>query len=80
MRAQDREVAHMIKIRFFNSIAEAELTRNLLKGHGIEAFVERKGLEFPGDLGDSYGAELRVAESDVEKAKEVLDDYGVEEA
>lgn len=70
----------MIKIRFFNSIAEAELTKNLLKEHGVEAFVERKGVEFPGDLGDSYGAELRVAERDAEKAEEVLNDYGVEKA
>lgn len=65
----------MIKIRFFNSIIEAQLAGNLLKKQGIENFVQKRGLEFPGDLGDSYGAELLVNEKDVQQAKEVLDAY-----
>jgi len=64
---------NMIKIKFFNSIVEAQLLGNLLKEHGIENWVQKRGLEFPGDLGDSYGAELLVAEKDVEKAREILE-------
>lgn len=62
----------MKKIKFLNSIAGAELVKNLLKEHGIEASVQRRGLQFPGDLGDSYGADLFVPEKDVEKAKDIL--------
>ena len=65
----------MIRIKFFNSIVEAELAKNLLKEYKIDAFVERKGIEFPGDLGDTYGAELFVGEKDVERAKEILESY-----
>ena len=62
----------MKKIKFFNSIAEAELARNLLKKSGIESLVQRRGMEFPGDMGDSYGGDLFVAEKDTEKAKKIL--------
>jgi len=64
----------MIKVKFFNSILVAEAAKNLLREHGIEALVQKRGLEFPGDLGDSYGADLFVAEEDVEKAREILKD------
>ena len=63
----------MIKIKFFNSIVEAELAKNLLEQNKIEGIVRRRGLEFPGDLGDSYGADLFVTQKDVEKAKELLE-------
>ncbi|MDD3170586.1 MAG: DUF2007 domain-containing protein [Candidatus Paceibacterota bacterium] len=62
----------MKKIKFFNSIAGAELVKNLLKEHGINASVQRRGLQFPGDLGDSYGADLFVPEKDVKKAEDIL--------
>ena len=65
----------MIKIKFFNSITEAELAKNLLKRNEIESMVHRKGIEFPGDMGDSYGAELFVGEKNAEKAKEILETY-----
>lgn len=63
----------MIKIKFFNSIVAAELAGNLLKENGIKNMVQKRGMDFPGDLGDSYGADLFVAEKDVEKAKELLE-------
>lgn len=63
----------MIKIKLFNSITEAQLTGNMLREYGIENWVQKRGAEFPGDLGDSYGAELFVAEKDIEKAKEILE-------
>jgi len=66
----------MIKIKFFNSNTEAELAKNLLKVNGIESSVNRMGIEFPGDRGDSFGAELFVAEKDTEKAGEILEIYG----
>jgi len=64
---------NMIKIKFFNSIVEAQLSGNILKECGIENLVQKRGLEFPGDLGDSFGAELIVAEKDAEKAREILE-------
>ena len=62
----------MIRIKFYNSIAEAELTKNLLKEHGIQSTVNRKGIEFPGDMGDSYGADLLVSPKDLEKVKQII--------
>lgn len=62
----------MIKIKFFNSIIEAELVKNLLKKYKIESMVQRKGLKYPRDMGDSYGANLFVTEKDIDKAKELL--------
>lgn len=62
-----------IKIKFFNSIAEAQLIGNLLESCGVKNLVKKRGLEFPGDLGDFYGADLFVAERDVKKAKEILE-------
>lgn len=55
---------------------EAELAGNLLKTKGIESSINKLGIRFPGDMGDSYGAELFVAEKDGERAKEILDIYG----
>lgn len=63
----------MKKIKFFNSIAEAGLAKNLLKENGIESSIQNNGVEFPGDLGDSYGADLFVADRDLEKAKDILE-------
>lgn len=62
----------MEKIKYYNSIAEAELAKNLLMGNGIESSVQKRGVEFPGDMGDSYGADLSVAEKDIVKAQEIL--------
>ena len=65
----------MINIKSFNSITEAELVKNILKENSIEGWVQKGGIKFPGDMGDSYGAELSVAEKDVAKAKEILKVY-----
>jgi len=64
---------YMVKIKFFNSIVEAELAKNLLKEHNIESLSQKRGVEFPGSLGDSYGADLFVNEKDIETAKELLE-------
>ena len=63
----------MEKVKFFNSIVEAELAKNLLKESNIESSIQRRGVQFPGDMGDSYGADLLVDEKDVEKVKEILE-------
>ena len=62
----------MRPLKNFNSIAEAELAKNILKGHGIESWVQKKGINYPGDLGDSFGAELFVNEKDAKEAKNLL--------
>lgn len=67
---------NMIKIKFFNSIAEAELAGNLLLSQGIKNMVQKRGLRFPGDLGDSYGADLFVHERDAGRAREILEISG----
>lgn len=56
----------------FNSIIEAELAKNLLAQYGVKSFVEKRGVEFPGDLGDNFGAYLFINENEVEKVKEIL--------
>lgn len=62
----------IIQIKVYNSISEAELARNLLKECGVESMVEKLGIQFPGDMGDSYGAKLFVGKNNVERAKEIL--------
>lgn len=66
-------IHNTIKIKFFNSIAEAELAGNLLMSRGIKNMIQKRGLRFSGDLGDSCGADLFVHERDAEKAIEILD-------
>lgn len=63
----------LIFLKSFNSIILAEFARNLLKSHNINSIIKNSGVEFPGDLGDSFGGELYVLEKDYEKAKEILD-------
>jgi hypothetical protein len=62
-----------VYLKRFNSIAESELAKNLLKEYGILAWVHNTGVEIPRDLGDFYGADLFVAEQDFQKAKEILE-------
>jgi len=64
---------NLIKLKRFNSITEAGLTKNLLKSHNIQAQVANSGIEFPGDRGDAFGADLLVQEENFEKAKEILE-------
>ena len=62
----------LVKLKFFNSIVEAELAKNVLKENGIKCIVTKRGVQFPGDLGDSFGADLFVTKEDLEKAREVI--------
>ena len=65
----------MEKIVYFNSVVESELAKNILKENGIISLVQKRGIEFAGDMGDSYGADLFVEVKDVDEAKKILDNY-----
>ncbi|OHB21142.1 MAG: hypothetical protein A2939_01030 [Parcubacteria group bacterium RIFCSPLOWO2_01_FULL_48_18] len=64
-----------VLIRRFISIAEAKIAKHTLESQGIKSNVLNSGVEFPGDLGDSYGADLYVWPNDLDKAKEIVDNY-----
>src|SRR3989344_2084334 len=65
-------INELVFLKFFNSTTEAELAKNLLEIQGIITIINKKGVEFPGDMGDSYGADLLVSEKDFKKAKIIL--------
>jgi|AntAceMinimDraft_16_1070373.scaffolds.fasta_scaffold88306_2 hypothetical protein len=68
-----------IFLKSFSSITEAELAKNILKSQDIISIIKNAGVKFPGDLGDSYGANLFVPKKDFEKAKEILEQRGGEQ-
>lgn len=61
-------------LKSFDSFMEAELIKNLLAKYNIKSFIQRKGLA-PGVLGNAEGAGvcLFVAEKDIDKAKQILE-------
>ncbi len=61
----------MVKLHFFNSVAEAELASNLLKEQGIKNMIQKRYVDVLRADGD--GADLFVAVADFEKAKEILE-------
>ncbi|MFA5021482.1 MAG: hypothetical protein WC508_00160 [Patescibacteria group bacterium] len=61
-----------ILFKKFDSISEAELAKNILIKKGIKSFIEKGGLQFPGDSGDMYGADLYVLTKDLKQAEEIL--------
>ena len=63
----------MILVNHYNSITEAELAKNVLKEHKIECMLKNQGIRYPGDFGDSFGADIYVADRDAEMAKEILE-------
>lgn len=65
-------MSDLIFIKQFGSIAEAELTKNMLMKYGIISILRNSGINYGGDLGDSFGAELLVKTEDFNKAKEIL--------
>ena len=56
----------------FGSIAEAELSKNFLLENGIKSMIQKHGIHYGGDGGDSQGANLLALEKDVERAIELL--------
>lgn len=62
-----------VRLKSYASIMLAELDKNVLNEYGIISLVKNSGIEFPRDLGDSFGAELWVPQDQMDKAKEILD-------
>jgi len=61
-----------IKIKYFNSIGEAELAKALLTENGIEGMLQKNDRGFLDSSGDLMGATLFVMDKDLEKAKKIL--------
>jgi len=59
-------------LKFYFSVAEAELAKNILEKHGIVAILQKRGAKYPGDMGDSYGADILVVDRDVVRAMKIL--------
>ncbi|MFA6422152.1 MAG: hypothetical protein WCV92_02035 [Candidatus Buchananbacteria bacterium] len=59
-------------LKYFESIMETEVAKNILDSNGIKSMLEKSGIHFPGDGGDSMGAGLYVSEENLNKAKELL--------
>lgn len=62
-----------IIVKSFNIVAEAESAKNLLEQHDIKSIVQKKGPTAWGNV-DADGADLFVAEKNVNKAREVLEE------
>ena len=62
-----------IKIKSFATEMEAELAKGMLGAYGIKSLVQCRGVHSSGISDDRFGAELFVLQTDVEKAKEILE-------
>lgn len=62
-------------LKRFNSLMECELMQRILEKHGIAGVIKNSGLQFPRDLGDSFGSDLFVAEGDLNRAWDILKAY-----
>jgi len=62
-----------VLVKKFDSIAEAELAKNLLTENGIKSVVQNGGSVYPTNNSDLMATSLFVLEKDLGKAKEVLD-------
>ena len=63
----------LISIKTYNIIHEAELAKSILEGAGIKSSIYGLGIGQGGGAGMG-GIELKVEESDVEAAKQILAD------
>lgn len=62
-----------VLLKKFDSIAEAELAKDVLKQHGIKSVIQKEGLIYPANADDFRGASLFVLQNDLEKAKDILE-------
>ncbi|NOT63868.1 MAG: diaminopimelate epimerase [Acidobacteria bacterium] len=66
----------LTQIGYFYSMPEAEMARELLANHDINALLrEGSGFGIPGIMGGYVSVELYVAARDAERAIEIYDDY-----
>lgn len=61
-----------VLLKKYNSIAEAELAKNVLASQGIKSVVQKQGLVYPANNDDFMGASLMVLINDLAKAEEIL--------
>jgi len=64
----------LVKLKRFSSICEAELAKSLLESFGIKSIIKNSGIQFSGDLGDGYGADLFILQKDFDRANEILEE------
>lgn len=58
------------KLKYYTSVALAELDKNTLEGNGIHVLLEKGDKTWIAD--DDIGVALFVKKEDLEKAKEIL--------
>ncbi len=66
-------MAEFVFLKRFSSITEARLIKNLLAERGIISIIANSGVEFGGDLGDNFGADVLVPSRALERAKELIE-------
>jgi len=62
----------LVFLQRFDSVPEAELVCNLLKGSGVECLLQKDGI--PGSTGAVQGAYLLVPEKELESARMFLEE------
>jgi hypothetical protein len=62
-----------IIFRRFNSIIEAELAKNILTANGIQSEITQSGIQYGGDMGDGFGADLVINQDDLGQVKDLLE-------
>lgn len=62
-------------LKFFKSVAEAEMMQGVLKAEGIPSMLRRRGMEQRIGYPDNDGADLFVLEDVLAKAQEVIDAF-----
>lgn len=65
---------NVVKVAWAPNAPDAEMLQGLLRDAGIESLVRRSGAGFEPDLLGSGPREVLVAESEVQRARQVLGD------
>ena len=63
---------HLVLLKTFPTVIEAESALNILKAHGIKAVFQTQQPGMTGYLGNVAGGELYVQSIDLEKAREIV--------
>lgn len=67
----------LVSVKYYETVIEAEIDQNVLKTNGIECIYNDDTVVgvFPIFDDKERGIELMVFEKDVEKARQILDEY-----
>ena len=70
-------VDKLVSVKYYETVIEAEIDQNVLKTNGIECIYNDDTVVgvFPIFDDKERGIELMVFEKDVEKARQILDEY-----